>query len=493
MTEESGAPASGPSKHKVLNLDLLMGPKATAQTSIGTVYLYSLRASDISEFRKLRADDPAERVREFLPCIASLSERSSFKEEREPLPTELAAQLTEADLDALGTAYASPTVLGAAREYHQCSLSERVGTTWKSACKPAQHLKYSVIRTVFNQITLWVRARLELGDSYSGAFAIFLNPPFGHLGESAVKEWFAEFEKQIPISDLVAFDGNPQGFRLMSFLGGADSFGFNLTCTLLLSTVKYPWNFDRKPEGKKIGVFSTDFSNYQLACENLGWGLGKKFPFMRLMDTADEIAYSMSDLEDGLEKRIITDDDLKRIFGESSFPHGVLKPFIAFKTKVINQAVTAAADTFTKHLDAILAGEDLELIDPRSEIGELLGKVSQFARDRIYSADAAEQVELAGRSVIKGLLNHFGELIKLPEEDFADLVRNDGKAIKKKELDFEVRLYRRLPKSYCEKYSAELRGSELQRRAHLIVDFISGMTDDFALETYQILEGIRIK
>ena len=183
MTEESGAPASGPSKHKVLNLDLLMGPKATAQTSIGTVYLYSLRASDISEFRKLRADDPAERVREFLPCIASLSERSSFKEEREPLPTELAAQLTEADLDALGTAYASPTVLGAAREYHQCSLSERVGTTWKSACKPAQHLKYSVIRTVFNQITLWVRARLELGDSYSGAFAIFLNPPFGKKWE----------------------------------------------------------------------------------------------------------------------------------------------------------------------------------------------------------------------------------------------------------------------------------------------------------------------
>ncbi|MBU3697914.1 MAG: hypothetical protein FGM13_14685 [Dechloromonas sp.] len=160
-----------------------MGPKATAQTSIGTVYLYSLRASDISEFRKLRADDPAERVREFLPCIASLSERSSFKEEREPLPTELAAQLTEADLDALGTAYASPTVLGAAREYHQCSLSERVGTTWKSACKPAQHLKYSVIRTVFNQITLWVRARLELGDSYSGAFAIFSNPPFGKKWE----------------------------------------------------------------------------------------------------------------------------------------------------------------------------------------------------------------------------------------------------------------------------------------------------------------------
>ena len=95
--------------------------------------------------------------------------------------------------------------------------------------------------------------------------------------------------------------------------------------------------------------------------------------------------------------------------------------------------------------------------------------------------------------MIKGLLNHFGELIKLSEEDFSALVRNDGKYIKKKGLDFQIRLYRRLPKSYCEKYSSEERGTELQRRAHLIVDFISGMTDDFALETYQILEGIRIK
>lgn len=319
------------------------------------------------------------------------------------------------------------------------------------------------------------------------------NPPFGHLGESAVKEWFADFKKEAPIHDLVAFDGNPQGFRLMSFLGGADNFGFNLTSTLLLSTVKYPWDVDRKPKDKKIGIFSTDFANYQLACEHLGWKQGKKFPFMRLMDTADEIAYSMSDLEDGLEKRIITDDDLKKAFGENSFPQGVLKPFIAFKTKVINQAVTAAANTFTKNLDAALDGQDFDLIDPTSEIGALLGKVSQFARDRIYSDDAAEQVELAGRSVIKGLLNHFGELIKLPEEDFSVLVRNDGKSIKKKGLEFQIRLFRRLPKSYCEKYGVESRGAELQRRAQLIVDFISGMTDDFALETYQILEGIRIK
>lgn len=316
------------------------------------------------------------------------------------------------------------------------------------------------------------------------------NPPFGHLGEAAVKEWFASLPDQ---SDLTCFDGNPQGFRLMSFLAGGDDFGFNLSCTLLLSTVKYPWDTSGRPAGKKIGIFSTDFTNYRQACEALAWPLGKKFPFMRLMDTADEIAYSMSDLEDGLEKRIINVDDLKREFGEEFFPEGVLKPFIAFKTRVINNAVTAAAEKFTQDIEGVLEGQDFDLINPESEIGCLLNSVSKFAKENIYSDGAAEQVELAGRSVIKGLLNHFGELLKLPEDDFLALARNDVKVIKRKGLDFQVRLFRRLPKGYRDKYAVESRGNELQRRSHLIVDFISGMTDDFALETYQILEGIRIK
>lgn len=319
------------------------------------------------------------------------------------------------------------------------------------------------------------------------------NPPFGHLGESAVKEWFADSLDRSPIPDLAAFDGNPQGFRIMSFLAGHDYYGFNLTSTLLLSTVKYPWDVENRPEDKKIGIFKTDFQNYRLACEQLEWDPGKRFPFVHLMDTADEIAYSMSDLEDGLEKGIITEDDLKKEFGKDKFPQGVINPFIAFKTKAINQAVAAAADCFSDNLNAVLTGQAVELIDPKSEIGELLGKVSQFARSRIYSDKAAEQVELAGRSVIKGLLNHFGELIKLPEEQFAAILNNDGKVIKKKGLDFQIRLFRRLPKGYRDKYNAENRGEEHLRRAHLIVDFISGMTDDFALETYQILEGIRVK
>jgi len=317
------------------------------------------------------------------------------------------------------------------------------------------------------------------------------NPPFGHLGESAVKEWFSNFQIKIP--DLMGFDGNPQGFRLMSFLAGADNYGFNLTSTLLLSTIKYPWDVAGRPEGKKIGIFSGDLDSYNQACETVGWTPGLKFPIVRLMDTADEIAYSMSDLEDGLEKMIISEDDLRSEFGAEHFQSGVIKPIVLFKTKVINQAVAEAAKNFTSNLDEILDGSEIKLINPSGEVGEILDRVNKFARERIYSDESAERVELAGRSVIKGLLSHFGELINLSEEDFSVILRNDARAIRQKGLEFQARLFRRLPKGYCEKYSVTSHGDESHRRAHLVVDFISGMTDDFALETYQVLEGIRIK
>lgn len=320
------------------------------------------------------------------------------------------------------------------------------------------------------------------------------NPPFGHLGESAVKEWFSDKRNGcVGLRDLQAFDGNPQGFRLMTLLSGADNYGLNLTCTLLLSTVKYPWDLSGRPEGKKIGLFTSDTENYSKVCDELNWEPGKRFPFMRLMDTADDIAYSMSDLEDGLEKRIVSEDDLIKEFGADSFPNNGLKPFVAFKINVINQAVNAAAESFITNIDDILAGCEFELIDKNTEIGELLRTVGRFARAKIYSDEAAEKVELAGRGVIKGLLNHFGELLKLPEEDFSALIANNHDIIKERSLDFQIRLLRRLPRSYIEKYQSSTKGTEAERRSHLLVDFISGMTDDFALETYQILEGIKIK
>lgn len=318
------------------------------------------------------------------------------------------------------------------------------------------------------------------------------NPPFGHLGESAVREWFRENENTI--EDLKEFDGNPQGFRLISFLAGMDNYGFNLTATQLLSTVKYPWDLQGKGEARKIGIFNSDMSYYIRACETVGWEPGCHFPLMQLMDVADEIAYSMSDLEDGLEKKIISQQELEKEFGEEAFRSvSSEKTFLKFKVGVINRAVEMAACSFVENIESILIGNKIELIKKTSDVGDLLSQVKQFASARIYSHESAEKVELAGRSVVKGLLNHYGQLLKLTRGQFDILVRNDRDGIKNESLDFEVRLFRRLPTSYCDKYKVQDRGDEIYRRAHLVVDTVAGMTDDFALETYQILEGIRIK
>lgn len=318
------------------------------------------------------------------------------------------------------------------------------------------------------------------------------NPPFGHFGEYAIKEWFKE--KKNPIADLLDFDGNPQAFRMISFLEGDDDFGYNLTATQLLSTVKYPWDIKKRTDDdKKIGIFDSEIAAYENACKIVGWPTGKSFPLMLLMDAADDIAYSMSDLEDGLEKKIISLEELKSKFPEGKFLYKEKESFLNFKIDIINKAVASAANAFTDNLDEILAGEGKKLISKTGEEGALIAKVKDFASEKIYADEAAEHVELAGRSVIKGLLTHFEPLLSLSEEQFSILQKNTPSEIRKGDLGFEARLYRRLPERYRNKYMSENHGDPEYRSAHLIVDSVSGMTDDSALELYQILEGIRVK
>jgi len=351
--------------------------------------------------------------------------------------------------------------------------------------------------------------KLEGGGAAYGDVAAFVNvvenacllhdignPPFGHLGEAAIREWFKNGPSSV--EDLKSFDGNPQGFRLITFLSGRDDWGLNLTNSLLLSTLKYPWTGSVKPsDEKKIGIFDMEEPIYGAACDAVGWKPGKQFPFALLMETADDIAYSMSDLDDGLEKKIISIQDLEEVFGAEPFESQALHPIVKFRTETINKAIDVAAEAFSANLDRILSGDAIELLPKDTGVGELIGKVNDFAREKIYSHPSAERVELAGRSVISGLLGHFGALLDLDEGEFAEILV--GKKPKRKdgglpcERDFHIRLARLLPSSYRDKYAIKSRGPEPARRAHLIVDFIAGMTDHYALETYQVLQGIRIQ
>ena len=334
------------------------------------------------------------------------------------------------------------------------------------------------------------------------------NPPFGHLGESAIKEWASSKNSLNLLGDFESFDGNPQGLRLMSFLAGYDEFGLNLTDALLLSTIKYPWSVETQPidkQRKKIGIYTQDYKNYKRCCKAVGWSKGKVFPVTRLMEAADDIAYSMSDLEDGIEKGIISIDDLAEHFKEfvpskdEAEERGISSKerFITFKTEIIRESVDEAAGIFVDNLKEVLAGGGGDLISDENKMGGVVKKIKRYARKYIYSDSSAEHIELAGRSVIKGLLKHFERLLdsqKISAELFEALIERDmGRVHQEAEnFDFEVRLLGLLPKSYCDHYKMNKRGHESIRRHHLIVDFIAGMTDNYALETFQMLEGIRV-
>lgn len=415
------------------------------------------------------------------------------------------------------------------------------------------------------------KSRTELGLDDSGMELAFINivetaclmhdignPPFGHFGERAIKNWFCNFgrktfkkclansrpleeEKEFCfflehlVPDFEQFDGNPQGLRIVTRLQwNIDEYGLNLTFSQLAAYLKYlrspagPENPERKWLTKKPGYFYSEADLVRDIWSELGLSLDQRFPLAYIMQAADDISYCMSDIEDGLEKRLITQPDMyekvRKIWEEKSkvvmpadrnFLSNLLDksltdskgidrphPFFNFKTDLTSLLLESAAIEFVKLHKQILDGSAADLMDSRSSKEKAaLETLKQFARTYLFPLIEVEQIELAGYEIIKGLLNHFRPLLTLSAADFLHVAHDDRETDSGRALDLERRLFHRLPPKYVKTYHRALEqddGSECRtakewfHRAHLIVDYISGMTDRFALETYQMLSGIRV-
>jgi dGTPase len=330
------------------------------------------------------------------------------------------------------------------------------------------------------------------------------NPPFGHLGESAISDWFLrKFPDETSFQDFHSFDGNPQGFRVASYQSGFDEFGLNLTASCLLSTVKYPYCLNEKPpKEKKYGLFAHDVASYKKACELANWTINKPFPLMLLMDAADDIANSMGDLEDAMENNVISFDDLLKKFSPNLLEFckrqdvdvsmdeslSAKERFLIFKTTVINQAVKEVAERFNENIPSILKGDFQEKLlekNGKSNVSKLYELNEQLRKEKIFTNPQVEKIELFGKAIITGLLDEFEPLLSLSKEKFVDLIK-EGKG-----NSFHVRLVHRISKEQRDKYLKYPPNNELTARTHMIIDFISGMTDDFSVDTYQLLRGVR--
>ena len=345
------------------------------------------------------------------------------------------------------------------------------------------------------------------------------NPPFGHFGEVAISSWFknyvAEMESRNDVlPDLTNFDGNPQGFRIATRLSGKDTqTGMNLTFVQLASMLKYvglPKDINSVTL-TKAGAFGTESESLQQVMSRFDLKVGGRFPLAYLMDAADDISYCLSDLEDGVEKEILTHSDVisgieescndcpeaqRIIHSAADYARGqsAVPEHIAFRSWIIRELVQYAATRYLDHHESFLNGTASDLIDQTAPQGQLLSGVKVFARQRVYNHKIPQKLELSGWAVISGLLDHLKPILDMTRGKFVCLALNTGKG---RRFPRESRLLNRIaPRHlavYIDQYRAEMSDDEeFENRAHMIVDFVSGMTDQFALQTYQSLSGIEL-
>lgn len=388
------------------------------------------------------------------------------------------------------------------------------------------------------------------------------NPPFGHFGEAAIVSWSKSDEIKAALvsalspeftdndslngilKDIHHFDGNPQGFRVITRLQGEDGYyGLNLTYTQLAVFLKYsccPVNKDEdKPFNKKVGYFSSEKSIIESAWKSLAMPCNARHPLGFLMEASDDISYCISDIEDGLEKKVIDFEGFKeftvkrlnhliidyprekyicdilisRLGKENNLPVG---NFLSFKTYLSNYLVDRVSSRFVYNYDRFINFEyNNELISEDDFDFHLLKILKDYTSQYLFTSEEAERMELSGFSIIKGILDEYLKLLSLSKENFAFLVSKDNKNIRKNDLDIQRRLFNRLPSKHLNAYKTSLlelptnhadysddkvlaklrrmdERNELMLRVHLIVDFVSGMTDPFAMDMYQMLKGIKV-
>ncbi|MFA0965006.1 dGTP triphosphohydrolase [Roseivirga sp. BDSF3-8] len=359
------------------------------------------------------------------------------------------------------------------------------------------------------------------------------NPPFGHFGEEAIKIFFKDYFtsgnytgtlSDIEKADFTNFDGNVQTLRILSKLNYfGDEYGYNLSYSSLASIIKYPSNSlkgnkkfisnekynqlppkDREKHTieiakKKFGFFQTEKSTYKELNEYLELN-EKRHPVVYLLEAADDIAYSAADIEDGIKLGKISLDDIEKIFSEKLELNKVkvLKKLqdlkndykdvknvddslVIQKFRIYTQQlmIGSVVKTFEGEYDHIMKGQlENEIIDI-SEAQDIRQayKTLQF---KVFDDKSILKKEIAGWEAIYGLLNIF---VKASESDSFIAQGNT----------LESRLYKIISTSHRKVFEdIEMYSNKEYKRLQLIVDFISGMTDRYAIRLFQELKGIKI-
>jgi len=338
------------------------------------------------------------------------------------------------------------------------------------------------------------------------------NSPFGHIGEYAIRSWFDKRKDSIPSLKQISkteindwsgfsnFDGNPQGFRVITRLQGwKERGGLQLTITTLGSFLKYPFGPEHaKRNGGKFGYYESERRYFErlsdeLGLIDLGNGVFCRHPFALIMEAADDIAYLATDIEDSVKAKLIPFEvglnllmaiaKLSNRYDENRFNR--INPNTQDAIKYLRSAAMQAmiekcANTFVSEIDAIMHGQFEEgLVSTSSEIVNLMKDIRANMKKYVYFENKKIVSEAGGYNTITQLMDMMSSSV---EEYFKKGKNFDNMNDKDKNV------FRILTKN-----STDLKAHRLTDGYQRMVDFVSGMTDRYAYKLCHDVHGYRIE
>lgn len=328
------------------------------------------------------------------------------------------------------------------------------------------------------------------------------NPPFGHAGEDAIREWFKAsglLEKYdlspAERADLTQYEGNAQGFRILTRLQNPDNPGLQLTSAVLATFTKYPRaSWLEAPlagaSGKKFGFFQDDITAFTRVATATGLKARAPFAWHRhplafLVEVADDTCYLIVDLEDAARLGFVRSEDAEALLADlagDTVTGGKLarisepKERIEYlRAKAIGRLLEGAAAAFLENEADILAGRFDDSLLEASPAALPLQAVKKIARENIYVARPALEIETAGFEVLGGLLSLF-------------IAAVEAGAGQRPMTTREKMLLKLLPKQFLGAQGEPDANPYL--RFLRIADFVTGMTDSYAVDLYRKLKGI---
>jgi len=366
------------------------------------------------------------------------------------------------------------------------------------------------------------------------------NPPFGHFGETAINEWMEkscenylmnlygnEKLKEKLKKDLCSYDGNAQAVRIVHKLQR-----LNLSYSQTAAIIKYTRGaFQEKSDDsnfsyleKKPGYYYSEKEFVDTLSETLEILPGHRFPLTYIMEAADDISYLSADIEDAVDKGILTLDKIYELIKLESYTvnkkYGTNETMLLdlvetnyFKAKekedepyqfnmfltltraqLIYRLVEYVSDLYIKHHDDIFRGSfnnALLEFDKFHECSIAIEILQNISKAHIYSHSQVQELEIKGYSIIQGLFTIYEPLLKLTTYEFEMLINGE-----KVNCLICKNLLLRLSKKHLVAYKKSVSAIknndnedvlEWYYRARLIIDYISGMTDDYSLHEYQAL------